>query len=212
MPPPQKEESRKPRKRPDRSLQSGKRNGDPAVAVPYSGLAVPYLVGMESAGRLLQKESVRRLAESHERIVKCLGMLTDEQIWKRPNGNVVSVGNLVLHLCGNVGQWVIATLGRSPDLRDRDAEFDATGPVAREQLLLGLESTVAEASKVIMGLNERELEHPWKVQGYVESGVGILVHVVEHFSYHTGQISLHTKLLLDTDLGYYAGQDLTRHG
>jgi len=167
---------------------------------------------MDGVARKLQEESLRRLTKSHERIVKCVGLLSDEQLWKRPNAHVVSVGNLVLHLTGNVGQWIIATLGRAPDQRDRDTEFDTQGPLERQDLLDGLTSTVNDANHVILGLTERELAHDWKVQGFPESGVAILVHVVEHFSYHTGQISLHTKLLLDTDLGYYAGQDLTTHG
>ena len=71
-----------------------------------------------------------------------------------------------------------------------------------------LDSTLAYAYDVILGLGQADLERTWNVQGYRETGLAILLHVVEHFSYHTGQITLHTKLMLDIDTGYYAGQDL----
>ena len=73
-----------------------------------------------------------------------------------------------------------------------------------------MDSTLAFAYDVIGGLGSADLERTWNVQGYTETGLAIVLHVVEHFSYHTGQITLHTKLLLDIDTGYYAGQDLNR--
>lgn len=160
---------------------------------------------------LLTTEAVRRLREGQERIHRCVGLLDDAQLWHRPNRNTVSVGNLVLHLAGNVGQWINATLGAAPDLRQRQQEFD-TPAMDRRALLDRLDSTLVRALEVIQGLGAAELERSWNVQGFKESGAGIVVHVVEHFSYHTGQITLHTKLIKDVDTGYYAGQDLDRQG
>ncbi len=161
---------------------------------------------------LIRTEAVRRLREGQERIRFCVQRLSDEQLWHRPNANVVSVGNLVLHLCGNVGQWINSTLGNRPDERRRDAEFNTTGPIDKRELRERLDSTLAYAYDVIGGLGEADLARSWNVQGYSESGMAIVLHVVEHFSYHTGQITLHAKLLLDIDTGYYAGQDLNRTG
>jgi uncharacterized damage-inducible protein DinB len=154
-------------------------------------------------------EAVRRLREGQERIRSCVQRLSDEQLWHRPNTNVVSVGNLVLHLCGNVGQWINSTLGNRPDERRRDDEFNETGPMDKRELRERLDATLAYAYDVIGGLGAADLERTWNVQGFTETGVAIVLHVVEHFSYHVGQITLHTKLLLDIDTGYYAGQDLS---
>lgn len=166
---------------------------------------------MELAAQL-RDEACRRLEESRLRIHACVARLTDEQLWHRPNTHVVSVGNLVLHLCGNVGQWVNSTLGARPDHRQRDTEFDEVGPVDRTTLLADLDRTLAEATATIRAMDQADLEADHRVQGFLESGTAIVLHVVEHFSYHTGQITLHTKLLLDVDTGYYAGQDLNAKG
>lgn len=157
---------------------------------------------------LIRNEAVRRLREGQERIHTCVQRLDDEQLWHRPNAHVVSVGNLVLHLCGNVGQWINSTLGNRPDHRRRDDEFNQTGPMDKRELRERLDATLAYAYDVINGLGTADLERTWNVQGFAETGLAIVLHVVEHFSYHTGQITLHTKLLLDIDTGYYSGQDL----
>jgi uncharacterized damage-inducible protein DinB len=120
--------------------------------------------------------------------------LSDEELWGRPNDEVVSLGNLVLHLCGNVRQWIISGLGGAPDDRVRQEKFDEVGPVPREELVDKLKSTLAAAER--------------SVQAYSETGISILLHVVEHFSYHTGQISRDTKALKGVDLGYYEDDDL----
>lgn len=167
-----------------------------------------YLGNMSHLVEQLRYEACRRLDEGHARIVKCLGLLSDEQVWHRPNAHVVSVGNLVLHLAGNVRQWINSTLGGDPGDRNRDEEFEESGPIERAVLLAGLGTTLERARAVIRSLDQEGLERLWAVQGFQESGTAIILHVVEHFSYHVGQITLHTKLLLDVDTGYYAGQDL----
>ena len=164
---------------------------------------------MNAIEDLLKQETIRRLEEGLGRIHKCVGMLSDDHLWHRPNANVVSIGNLILHLTGNVGQWIVATLGRKPDQRQRRTEFD-TDRSDRVKLIGDLDRTIQQAKITINALSIEDLERIWEVQVYKESGVAILVHVAEHFSYHVGQITLHTKLLLDVDTGYYAGADLER--
>lgn len=156
----------------------------------------------------IKAESIRRLQESQERLVKCLHLLGEDLVWRRPNAHVVSVGNLVLHLCGNVGQWVNSTLGKTTDNRVRDSEFAEQGPLPITELERRLGQTMGTAILTINGLTHNDLTASWSVQGFAENGTAILMHVVEHFSYHTGQVTLHTKLMLDIDTGYYAGQDL----
>ncbi len=161
----------------------------------------------------LRRESRRRLIdESLPRIRKCLAELSDDELWFRPNEQSNSMGNLVLHLCGNVGQYVLSGLAGAPDHRERPKEFAERGPIPRAELLARLERTMAEAARVIDGLDVRNLLEKRVVQGFDYDGVGILVHVVEHFSYHTGQIAYFVKARKGIDLGFYRGVNLNRTG
>jgi len=164
-------------------------------------------------GESLIKECKRRLYdESLPRIRKCLAQMSVEEIWARPNEQTVSAGNLVLHLAGNVRQYLIATLGGVPDLRERQAEFDATGPMPTAELLERLERTMTEAAGVLDRIDGERLLDTHRVQGFVETGLSILVHVVEHFSYHTGQIAYIVKSRKNVDLGFYRGKNLNAKG
>ena len=162
--------------------------------------------------RLLIEESRRRLiGESLPRLRRCLAAMTADEIWWRPNDASNSAGNLVLHLCGNARQWILGGLGGAPDHRDRDAEFAEGGPIARADLLGRLESTMAEIDALLARIDPADLARVRPVQCYEESGVAILVHVVEHFSYHVGQVGYALKARKAIDLGYYANHDLTAH-
>ncbi|GAA4468984.1 hypothetical protein GCM10023093_27720 [Nemorincola caseinilytica] len=153
-------------------------------------------------------QCILRMRESTERIERCLGELSETEIWRRPNDQLASVGNLVLHLCGNIGQYILSSLGDRPDSRIRRQEFDAMGGYTRQQLQDMMHTTAEEAIKIIAAATPQEMMRVRMVQGFSMSGIGICVHVTEHYSYHTGQIALHTKLLRNKDLGFYAGQDL----
>lgn len=156
--------------------------------------------------RLLKEEFRRRVfTESIPRIEKCLEMLNDDEIWRRGNSSVVSVGNLVLHLCGNARQWICAALGGETDQRKRDEEFGEKGPIPKTLLVEKLRQLKQDIEPVIANLNAEDLERVYEVQVFQESGVSVLVHVIEHFSYHTGQITTLTKLMKDRDTGYYKG-------
>lgn len=154
------------------------------------------------------RESLSRLHENTPRIAKCLDQLSEVEVWQRPNGSSNSMGNLILHLCGNIRQYIISGLGGQPDIRIRDAEFEARDGYTKKELLQRLDDTLREADLVIRRADEGSLLAKRTVQGYHLSGIGIIIHVVEHYSYHTGQIAFWTKLLRDQDLGFYAGVDL----
>jgi uncharacterized damage-inducible protein DinB len=163
----------------------------------------------EEWGRALIRETERRLfEESLPRIEKCLSLLGEEEIWRRPNVRSNSVGNLVLHLAGNVRQWIVHALGGAPDERERDAEFAERGPVPKDELMATLLRSLDDVRRTLDGLDPATLLETRRVQGFDENGVSILVHVVEHFSYHVGQITWVTKAWRDVDTGYYAGLDL----
>ena len=155
-------------------------------------------------------QSIYRIDLSFERIEKSFLLLEEEDIWKRPNDASNSIGNLVLHLCGNITQYIISSLGGKPDNRVRDLEFSTKSGSTKEQMLAKLREVVKEAKEVISNIPEEELLRVRSVQGFDISGIAIVIHVVEHYSYHTGQIAFWTKLLKEKDLGFYAGIDLNK--
>lgn len=154
-------------------------------------------------------EIKRRLfTENVTRLKKCVGELTEAQIWYRPNNASNSVGNLVLHLHGNVRQWVVAGLGKNKDIRERQKEFDEKGPIPLEKMLGDIDKLMEEVNQILNNISTTDLLEVRNVQGYDESGLSILVHITEHFSYHVGQMTYIVKMLKDKDMGYYDGHDL----
>jgi uncharacterized damage-inducible protein DinB len=137
------------------------------------------------------------------KIERCLEKLTDEQIWWRANEESNSIGNLILHLCGNVRQWIICGVGGQPDHRNRDAEFAQRGVIARDELLTLLRSTLAEVDTTLRTFDPSQLLEHRKIQGNDVELLYAIFHVTEHFSMHTGQIILLTKLLTASDLRFY---------
>lgn len=157
---------------------------------------------------LIRQCKIQIVDTSAPRIKKCLGLLSEEEIWRRPNTEVVSIGNLVLHLCGNIKQHVHFGLGGDPDDRTRQAEFDEKGPIPTGDLIERLDATMNRTREVLETLDPKRLLENRTIQGEEVNGVTTLVHVTEHFSYHTGQITYLTKMMKEIDLGYYAGRDL----
>lgn len=129
-------------------------------------------------------------------------------LWLKPNKYSNSIGNLILHLCGNMTQYVIASLGEKVDSRNRDQEFLATEVWSKSELLHTLQSTVTEVVDVIHNASEEQLLKKRRVQGFYFSGMGCVIHAVEHYSYHTGQIAFWVKQRIDRQLGFYDGMDL----
>ena len=154
------------------------------------------------------EQAIHVISENTTKVSNCLDELEETDTWKRPNEHSNSVGNIILHLCGNIRQWIISSLGNLEDMRERDKEFSADGGYSKTDLLKKLIATVEEAKDIIQNITGNELLRKRQVQGYFHSGVAIIVHVTEHYSYHTGQIIFWTKLLKDKDLGFYAGVNL----
>lgn len=151
----------------------------------------------------LLKEACHALMEVYPpRIARCLELLAEEEIWWRPNPASNSVGNMVLHLQGNVRQWIIAGLGRRADLRDRDREFAETGPIPRRRLIDGMRSTVKEAQAVLTNLRQPDLLQSYSIQGFRVTGYQAVCRVAEHFAFHAGQIIYVTKLKRGKDLKF----------
>jgi len=154
--------------------------------------------------RQLIAESERRmLHESIPRMLKCLNMLSYDQIWQIPGPSSNSIGNLILHTCGNARQWLLSGIAGAHDIRKRSEEFSPDAACSKESLVLLLESLHQDLLQFFSALKLDELLHPRKVQVFEETGIAILIHVIEHMSYHTGQITFYTKLLTGKQTGYY---------
>lgn len=144
------------------------------------------------------------------RMQECVRSLTDEQVWWRPNDASNSIGNLLLHLNGNVQQWLVASFNGLEDNRDRPSEFNERNQVPVAELLQQFSATMQEASKVLLRLTEAELLASYEIQGYKTTGLAAVYQVVEHFGLHYGQIVYVTKMLRDKDLGFY--KELSKTG
>src|SRR2546426_2446988 len=137
------------------------------------------------------------------KIERCLERLTDEQVWWRSNEESNSIGNLLLHLSGNARQWIVSGLGGAPDKRERQTEFDERSPISKRELLSRLQETIGEVDSVLAQLDPNQLLIRHEIQGSNVTALEAIFHVVEHFSMHTGQIILLTKLLAKKDLRFY---------
>jgi hypothetical protein len=160
---------------------------------------------------LFLKFSRNKLLEQYwPRLRACVEPLSDEQVWWRPNAASNSIGNLVLHLNGNVRQWLVASFNREEDHRDRPTEFSTGSGLTAAQLVDRLGATLNDAGKVLARLTEADLTSPFEIQGYHVTGLETVYQVVEHFGLHYGQIAYISKSLSGRDLGFY--RELTKTG
>ena len=134
---------------------------------------------------------------------ECVAPLSEEQVWWRPNETSNCIGNLLLHLNGNVDQWLVASFNKREDQRDRPAEFAANGQASVGELLAKLGATVDAAAAVLGRLTVGELPAPYRIQGYDVRGLDAVYQVVEHFGLHYGQILYISKSLTGKDLGFH---------
>ena len=153
---------------------------------------LPRLVLGAGAGSVPELAS-RYLEEYVSKIRLAVENLDGGAIWHRSDEGSNAIGNLILHLCGNLSLWVRAELGGRPFVRDRAAEFAARGGLEADELLGKLDEVVGDCQRVVTELDQAKLAERHTVQGYEVDGLGALFHAVEHMSYHTGQIVLLAK-------------------
>jgi uncharacterized damage-inducible protein DinB len=159
----------------------------------------------EETARIFLEFSRRKLLEEYwPRTCTCLDSLTDEQVWWRPNEQSNSIGNLLLHLNGNVRQWIVASFGGISNVRDRSAEFAERRQIELRVLRDNLAQTLEEIDSILSRLDSADLVKTYTIQGYeAVTGLEAIYHAVEHFAMHHGQILYITKLLKGADLGFY---------
>jgi len=129
--------------------------------------------------------------------------LSVDEIWWRANEQSNSIGNLLLHLSGNLTQWIVIGLGGAADHRERQTEFDERRLLSKDELLNKLKETVQNVDQVLAAFDVEKLLQPFHIQDMEVIALEAIFHVVEHFSMHTGQIILIAKLLGNKDLRFY---------
>lgn len=163
----------------------------------------------QTADLFLQFSRKKLLEQYWPRLRSCVETLSDDQIWWRPNAACNTIGNLLLHLNGNVTQWLIASFNGLEDARNRPAEFREEQKMPGSALLKQLGATIDEAAKVLEKLTAEDLAATYHIQGYTVRGLDAVYQVVEHFGLHYGQILYVTKMLRGEDLGFFRDLNAT---
>lgn len=138
----------------------------------------------------------QELTKALDRIKHCLGQLTDEQVWQREAESMNSIGNLILHLCGNVRQWIVAGIGGEKDARQRPKEFSERCPISKTELTRRLDEVVAKAHQALQKASDSDLMRSRLVQGFNVTGLEAIFDSVPHFQGHTQEIIHMTRSIL----------------
>jgi len=149
---------------------------------------------IEASRVFLKQDFLRKLKH-------CVEKMSEEDVWWRPNEQSNSVGNLILHLCGNMKEWIVKSIGGEEFERHRDAEFAERRPRPKAELIANIEAAVGEVDKTLEQIPPTRLFERIPVQVYKSSRLQVIYHVVEHFSYHLGQILYIYKLRTGRDPG-----------
>ena len=125
----------------------------------------------------------------------CIGELSDEQLWWRPNEQANSVGNLVLHLSGSMRHYLLRGIGKIEYERDRPGEFSERGPIPREQLLATFDDTIQQANELLSAFDSSRFSEPSDEPDYVPTLFDVIYNISIHLATHAGQIVYITKML-----------------
>lgn len=184
---------------------------DPTVTLRF--LVEDYLVhlghhadqiaGAVTTGQLFVNYSLERMQQMGKQIRECVQGLTEEQMWQRSGEHANSVGNLLLHLSGNIRQWIGHGVGGLADIRVRDKEFEARGGRSTAEVLGLFESTLAEAVQILKSMPLTRLIERTKPQNRDVAVLEAIYQVTGHLMLHTGQIIFATKQMTGKDLGFF---------
>lgn len=151
-----------------------------------------------SVGQAYLAASRHRLAEAVKKIRHCLEQLTDDQVWWRPHESMNSIANIILHLCGNVRQWISAGVGGAANVRDRPREFAERATIPKAELLRRLEAAVGAADAALAAVTDEQLLQRRRIQGFDETALSAIFDSLTHFQGHTQEIICMTRLQLGT--------------
>jgi uncharacterized damage-inducible protein DinB len=174
-------------------------------------LIEPPAAPLPASLMFLRHARFRLLEDYFVKIAAAVDSLDDEQVWRRPNESSNGVGNLLLHMSGNIRQWIVSGVGGAEDRRDRASEFTARGSVSKAELMGLVKTTLDEADAVLAEIegecaaanSDAPLQRVCTAQSYEVTVFDAVFHVVEHFSYHTGQIIFAAKWLAEGRVRFY---------
>lgn len=146
------------------------------------------------------------------KINHCCDQLTDEQVWWRPQEEMNAIGNLLLHLCGNLRQWIIAGVGNKEDTRDRPSEFSCRSQTSKIELLNDLRNTLNESKATLNDLTVESLLQQRRIQGFEITGLAAAFDSVSHLKGHTQEIIHMTRVLLAEDYQFHWQPQTTEEG
>jgi hypothetical protein len=152
--------------------------------------------GIPTVGRAYIEVARRHMADRVGRIKHCVDQLDDSQVWWRPDESMNSIANILLHLCGNLRQWIISGVGNVPDVRDRPGEFSERALIPKFALIARLDAVIAEADTTLAALDEAQLLVPRRVQGFDETVMSTIWESLTHLSGHMQEIIYITRLQL----------------
>ena len=162
---------------------------------------------VEIAREFIARSCYYLMDEYRTKLRKAVRVIPPSEIWRRPNEQSNSVGNLLLHLTGNVGQWIVSGVGGAPDTRDRLQEFGARGGPSADELLTRLEAVLEEADRVLGRLTPIDLLERRTIQGRNVSVMAAVYSAVQHFSTHLGQIIMVAKEHAPGQIRFYDDAD-----
>ena len=165
---------------------------------------------MVSKEQVIQELNLRIFDESYKRIEICLQFIDEHDVWQSPNKNIPSIGNIILHLCGNVRQWLLAGLDSQKDIRNRPKEFNQTSSLKKDELLELMYELKEDVTFFTKKMKDELLNENFTIQDFSVTGYSAVSHVIEHFSYHTGQITILTKLCKNVNTEYYDDDELNK--
>lgn len=158
---------------------------------------------MSTSGIFLSRSRYWLTKEYPIKLRHCVNALPRDAVWARPNESSNSIGNLLVHLTGNVTEWILGGVGGRSINRYRAGEFEQQDGADAAALLDDLEKVLQEADAVLAGLTEKDLERSVVIQARDTNVLGAIYHVVEHFAMHTGQIVLMTKIYAPGKIQFY---------
>jgi uncharacterized damage-inducible protein DinB len=148
---------------------------------------------VEIAREFIARSRYYLMEEYRTKLRKAVQVIPASELWRRPNDQSNSIGNLLMHLAGNVGQWIVSGVGGLPDTRDRPAEFGTRGGASADELLARLDAVLEQADHVLAQLTPIDLMERRTIQGRDVSVMAAVYSAVQHFSTHLGQIIMVAK-------------------
>lgn len=153
----------------------------------------------ESLAKEVKNQLIQLLDQSMDKLTNCLEQLDEKQIWWRPQSELNSIGNLLLHICGNLRQWSTTALTDQPDDRDREHEFSSKHTIPKSELVAIVNAAVQNSKRSIVEFPDSRLLDSVTVQGFPVSYLEAITHTCAHFQGHTHQVIMLTRLQLGSD-------------